>query len=117
MFSHHAFLCLLQGDGCEVCKPVVASILASLNNDIILDERATLQDTNDRALANMQRGEWEFVALLMMSKKHFTYRAITFASEHAVGITVTRERLSPGNTNKPLPRGRRRRLAHKPTLR
>lgn len=46
-----------HGDGCEVCKPAVASILASLQNGIILDEgREALQDTNDRALANMQRG-------------------------------------------------------------
>jgi nitrite reductase (NADH) large subunit len=40
-----------------VCKPTVASILASLNNEMILDGHATLQDTNDRALGNMQRGE------------------------------------------------------------
>jgi len=46
-----------SGDGCENCKPVVASILASLVNDIILEDgRDALQDTNDRALANMQRG-------------------------------------------------------------
>lgn len=46
-----------HGDGCEICKPAVGSILASLNNDIILDDgRAALQDTNDRSLANMQRG-------------------------------------------------------------
>ena len=45
------------GDGCEVCKPAVASILASLHNDKVLDgDRAALQDTNDRSLANMQRG-------------------------------------------------------------
>lgn len=45
------------GDGCEVCKPAVASILASLVNGIILDDgRDALQDTNDRSLANMQRG-------------------------------------------------------------
>ncbi|MEE1753390.1 nitrite reductase large subunit NirB [Streptomyces sp. SP18CS02] len=44
------------GEGCEVCKPTVASILASLHNDYILDgERAALQDTNDHFLANMQR--------------------------------------------------------------
>ncbi|QGV80743.1 nitrite reductase large subunit NirB [Streptomyces ficellus] len=44
------------GDGCEVCKPAVASILASLTNEYILDgERAALQDTNDHFLANMQR--------------------------------------------------------------
>ncbi|CAG8477667.1 9928_t:CDS:2 [Ambispora leptoticha] len=41
--------------GCEVCKPAVASILASLWNDHILDH-ATIQDTNDRLLANIQRG-------------------------------------------------------------
>ncbi|KAG0244100.1 hypothetical protein B0O80DRAFT_467259 [Mortierella sp. GBAus27b] len=41
--------------GCEVCKPAVASILASLFNDHVLDH-APLQDTNDRFLANIQRG-------------------------------------------------------------
>jgi len=46
-----------DGDGCEVCKPAVASILASLHNERVLgDGRAALQDTNDRSLANMQRG-------------------------------------------------------------
>lgn len=46
-----------RGHGCEVCKPAVASILASLWNDDILNaEHHTLQDTNDRFLANMQRG-------------------------------------------------------------
>ena len=43
------------GDGCEVCKPVVASILASLWNEHIVDH-AAIQDTNDRFLANIQRG-------------------------------------------------------------
>ncbi|KAF9346009.1 hypothetical protein BGX26_002526 [Mortierella sp. AD094] len=41
--------------GCEVCKPAIASILASLFNDHVLDH-APLQDTNDRFLANIQRG-------------------------------------------------------------
>lgn len=46
-----------RGHGCEVCKPAVASILASLWNDNVLDPaHATLQDTNDRFLANIQRG-------------------------------------------------------------
>ena len=46
-----------QGSGCEICKPAIASILASLWNDPILDRNhATLQDTNDRFLANIQRG-------------------------------------------------------------
>ena len=40
-----------------MCKPAVASILASLYNGVILDDgRMALQDTNDRSLANMQRG-------------------------------------------------------------
>lgn len=46
-----------SGDGCEICKPAVGSMLASLYNGVILDDgRNALQDTNDRALANMQRG-------------------------------------------------------------
>ncbi|RIK86377.1 MAG: nitrite reductase (NAD(P)H) small subunit [Planctomycetota bacterium] len=46
-----------QGLGCEVCKPTVASILASLwAEDILSEQHATLQDTNDRFLANLQRG-------------------------------------------------------------
>ncbi|KQC39021.1 nitrite reductase large subunit NirB [Frankia sp. ACN1ag] len=45
-----------RGRGCEVCRPVVASILASIHNGYILDgERAALQDTNDHMLANMQK--------------------------------------------------------------
>ncbi|MFV2099900.1 nitrite reductase large subunit NirB [Micromonospora sp. LOL_024] len=45
-----------RGRGCDICKPVVASILASLGNGHILDgEQASLQDTNDHFLANLQR--------------------------------------------------------------
>ncbi|GAB3973711.1 nitrite reductase large subunit NirB [Actinoallomurus acanthiterrae] len=45
-----------RGRGCDICKPAVASILASLGNGHILDgEQAGLQDTNDRFLANMQK--------------------------------------------------------------
>ncbi|MGW2812331.1 nitrite reductase large subunit NirB [Streptomyces sp. NPDC001415] len=44
------------GEGCEICKPAIASILASLGNGHILDgEQASLQDTNDHFLANLQR--------------------------------------------------------------
>jgi nitrite reductase (NADH) large subunit len=44
------------GTGCDTCKPVVASILASTSSDHILDgEQASLQDTNDHFLANLQR--------------------------------------------------------------
>lgn len=46
-----------HGDGCEICKPAVGSMLASLYNGVIIDDgRNALQDTNDRAMANMQRG-------------------------------------------------------------
>jgi len=42
--------------GCEICKPTGASILASLGSGYVLDgEQAALQDTNDFALANLQR--------------------------------------------------------------
>jgi nitrite reductase (NADH) large subunit len=44
------------GRGCEICKPAVASMFASLGSGYILDgEQATLQDTNDHFLANIQR--------------------------------------------------------------
>jgi nitrite reductase (NADH) large subunit len=44
------------GRGCDICKPAVASILASLGGGHVLDgEQAALQDTNDHFLANLQR--------------------------------------------------------------
>jgi NAD(P)H-dependent nitrite reductase small subunit len=60
--GYRTFHDLLQGhgaggQGCEICKPAVASILASLWNEVIVSpEHETLQDTNDRFLANIQRG-------------------------------------------------------------
>ncbi|XXG96120.1 Nitrite reductase [NAD(P)H] [Hypoxylon texense] len=43
-------------DGCEACKPAVASIFASLWNKHVLDRaHHGLQDTNDRFLGNIQR--------------------------------------------------------------
>ncbi|MEV0599647.1 nitrite reductase large subunit NirB [Streptomyces sp. NPDC050315] len=50
-----------DGDGCEICKPAVGSIIASLAPTLgasgyVLDgEQAALQDTNDHFLANLQR--------------------------------------------------------------
>ena len=45
-----------QGQGCDICKPTIASILASCWNEFVLaNERAPLQDTNDYFLANMQK--------------------------------------------------------------
>jgi nitrite reductase (NADH) large subunit len=44
------------GSGCDICKPAVASILASTSSEHILDgEQASLQDSNDHFLANIQR--------------------------------------------------------------
>ncbi|OBK21033.1 nitrite reductase large subunit [Mycobacterium asiaticum] len=45
-----------RGRGCDICKPVVASILASTGSDHILEgEQAALQDSNDHFLANIQK--------------------------------------------------------------
>ena len=45
-----------SGRGCDICKPAVASILASLAGGHVLDgEQAALQDTNDHFLANLQK--------------------------------------------------------------
>ena len=45
-----------SGSGCDICKPAVASILASCWNEYILkNEHASTLDTNDYFLANMQK--------------------------------------------------------------
>lgn len=49
VIDHHG-----TGDGCEVCKPIVASIFSSIYNDTA-NKHITTQDTNDRYLANIQR--------------------------------------------------------------
>ncbi|OJU45938.1 MAG: nitrite reductase large subunit [Microbacterium sp. 69-7] len=44
------------GRGCDLCKPALASILSTLTGTHVLDgENATLQDTNDHVMANMQK--------------------------------------------------------------
>jgi len=58
--GHHTFAETIaelgHGAGCEICKPAMASILASIWNEHILSKpHVGLQDTNDRFLANMQR--------------------------------------------------------------
>jgi NAD(P)H-dependent nitrite reductase large subunit/NAD(P)H-dependent nitrite reductase small subunit len=81
------------GDGCEICKPTVASILASMHNEPILNEpHRTLQDSNDRFLANIQKngtysivprvpaGEItpdQLIALGQVAKKYGLYTKIT----------------------------------------
>ena len=82
-----------KGKGCEICKPAVASILASCWNDYILKpEHAHLQDTNDAFLANIQKdgtysvvprvagGEItpdKLIALGQVAKKYQLYTKIT----------------------------------------
>ena len=44
------------GRGCDICKPVVASILSTTAPAHVLEgERAALQDTNDHVMANLQK--------------------------------------------------------------
>lgn len=48
------------GEGCAVCKPVVANVLASLAPElgighVLAGEQASLQDSNDLFLANLQK--------------------------------------------------------------
>lgn len=49
------------GEGCEICKPAVGSVIASLAPSVGADgyvlhgEQAALQDTNDHFLANLQK--------------------------------------------------------------
>jgi nitrite reductase (NADH) large subunit len=82
-----------RGAGCDICKPAVASILASAWNEHVLDRRhAPLQDTNDRFLANLQRdgtysvvprcpgGEItpdQLIALGQVAKRYKLYSKIT----------------------------------------
>ncbi len=45
-----------RGHGCEICKPLAGSLLASCWNDYILeDQHIGLQDTNDIYMGNMQK--------------------------------------------------------------
>lgn len=43
------------GHGCETCKPTIASLMASIWNEAILSQNI-IQDTNDKYLANIQKG-------------------------------------------------------------
>ena len=82
-----------KGQGCEICKPAVASILASTFNEHVLERsHVGLQDTNDRFLANLQRdgtysvvprvagGEItpdQLIALGQVAKRYGLYTKIT----------------------------------------
>ncbi|WP_405610765.1 nitrite reductase large subunit NirB [Polaribacter sp. Asnod1-A03] len=79
------------GHGCELCKPLVASLMASINADTANKEYA-IQDSNDRFLANIQRngtysvvprvpgGEItpdKLIALGQIAKKYDLYTKVT----------------------------------------
>ena len=82
-----------KGLGCDVCKPLAASILATCWNDFVLKkEHASLQDTNDYFLGNIQKdGTYSVVprmpggevtadgliAVGMVAKKYGLYTKIT----------------------------------------
>ncbi len=84
-----------KGRGCDICKPAVASILASCWNEMVLKPKhAPLQDTNDHFLANLQKngtysivprvqgGEItpeKLVVLGQVAKKYDLYTKITGA--------------------------------------
>ena len=45
-----------KGMGCDICKPVAASVFASCWNEFVLKkELASLQDSNDYYLGNIQK--------------------------------------------------------------
>ncbi|UGQ45863.1 nitrite reductase large subunit NirB [Massilia endophytica] len=82
-----------KGLGCDVCKPLAASILATCWNDFVLKkEHASLQDSNDYFLGNIQKdGTYSVVprmpggevtpdgliAVGQVAKKHGLYTKIT----------------------------------------
>lgn len=80
-----------HGTGCEICKPAVASILASIRNDYVANH-AQIQDTNDQFMGNIQRngtysvvpraagGELtpdQIMAIAATAKKYNLYTKIT----------------------------------------
>src|SRR5688572_2430947 len=91
-----------KGLGCDICKPVVASILASCWNEFVLKKRnAALQDTNDYFLANMQKdGTYSVVprvpggeitpegliAIGAVAKKYGLYTKITGGQDRKSGV-------------------------------
>jgi len=82
-----------RGLGCDICKPVAANILASTWNDFVLKpQHASLQDSNDYFLGNIQKdGTYSVVprmpggevtpdgliAVGMVAKKYGLYTKVT----------------------------------------
>jgi nitrite reductase (NADH) large subunit len=82
-----------KGTGCDICKPTVASILASTSSEHILDgEQAALQDTNDHFLANLQKNGTYSVVPRMPGGEVTAEQLITIgelAKEFGLYIKVT----------------------------
>jgi nitrite reductase (NADH) large subunit len=76
------------GLGCDICKPTVASILASCWNGFVLGgDRAPLQDSNDYYLANIQRnGTYSIVPRIAAGE-------ITPRQLIAIGVVAEKYRL------------------------
>ena len=82
-----------RGHGCDICKPAVASILASCWNGFVLSpQHAPLQDSNDHFLGNIQKdgsysvvprvpaGEItpdQLITIGQIAKRHRLYTKIT----------------------------------------
>ncbi|MFF4320983.1 nitrite reductase large subunit NirB [Streptomyces sp. NPDC001568] len=101
------------GEGCAVCKPVVGNVLGTLAPDlgighILRGEQATLQDTNDLFLANLQKdgsysvvprvagGEItaeQVIALGEVARDHGLYTKITGAQR--IGLFGVRKEQLP----------------------
>ncbi|GLB64650.1 nitrite reductase large subunit [Dietzia sp. NCCP-2495] len=81
------------GSGCEICKPTVASILASTSSEHVLDgEQASLQDTNDHFLANIQKNGTYSVVPRMPGGEVTAEQLIVIgeiAREHDLYVKVT----------------------------
>ena len=116
------------GNGCEICKPAAASIFASVHGDLILGEsRGTLQDSNDRFLANIQKngtysviprvpaGEItpeQLIALGCVARKYELYAKITGGQR--IDLLGARVEQLPTSGRSSSPRGSR---ADMPTAR
>jgi nitrite reductase (NADH) large subunit len=81
------------GTGCEICKPTIASILASTSSEHVLDgEQAALQDSNDHFLANIQKNGTYSVVPRMPGGEVTAEQLITIgqvAQEFGLSVKVT----------------------------
>src|SRR5690606_8587063 len=92
-----------RGLGCDVCKPTIASIMASCWNEFILKrDQAVLQDTNDYFLANMQKdGTYSVVPRVPGDELPLIWKELFdagFESGHAYGKAVRTVKSCVGST-------------------